>query len=372
MRTEAAIAARGIRKHYGKRVVLDVPELSVPAGTTYALLGSSGAGKSTLLRILGLLERPDAGTVLLDGEEVGPRDRRARMRVAMLFQKPYLFAGTVAANVAYGLRARKVPAPQQARRVAEALERVGLGGLAERDHRALSGGEAQRVALARALVVEPEVLLLDEPLSFIDPLVKERLTREFAALLRSQDVTAVWVTHDQEEAFAVADTVGILHQGRFVASGALDDVMAMPETPWVASFVGMEPPLEGRAVSHEDGITEVDLGGLHVFGLGHVPTGRAAAVAVRPEDVMLFSGGVELPLSSARNRIEAEVADIVPKGAMVRVVLAVPGGGTLASLVSRASVAELGLEPGSRALALFKAAATRVGPVSREEVQPEP
>ncbi len=366
MRDEApSLKAEGIRKSYRGKVVVDVPSLSVPADSTFALLGSSGAGKSTLLRILGLLEVPDAGRVMLDGQALSHRDRTSRMRIAMLFQKPYLFRGTVADNIAYGLRARNAPRIDRARRVSEALELVGLTGFESRDYRALSGGEAQRVALARALVVEPEILLLDEPLSFIDPLVKERLTRDFAALLRAQHVTVVWVTHDQEEAFGVADNVGILRDGRFAANGALDEVMAMPGTAWTASFLGMEPPLRGVAAGSSGGICEVALGDLRLYGLGDLPPGTPARVAVRPEDVMLFDASSPLPASSARNRLEAVVEEIVPKAGMVRVVLAVDGA-RVASLVSRASAAELGLAPGVPVLALFKATATRVAPARDE------
>jgi molybdopterin-binding protein len=334
----------------------------VPAGGTFALLGSSGAGKSTFLRILGLLDRPTAGRVLLDDRPVQPRDRDARMQTAMLFQKPYLFAGTVRDNVEYGLKTRKVGAEDRRRRADAALERVGLGGFGDRDHRALSGGEAQRVALARALVVEPRVLLLDEPLSFIDPLAKERLVREFADILRESGTTTVWVTHDQEEAFAVADNVGIMHAGRFVALGPLDEVMALPSTRWAAGFLGMEPPMRGRVVASSEGIAEVDACGLRLFGPSDLSVGEEALVAVRPEDVTLFSAGEPLPRSSARNHVEGVVAEVTPKGAMVRVVVA-RGDARLASLVSRASAAELGLEPGVGVTAVFKAAATRIGAI---------
>jgi len=359
-RQAPALRAENVRKAYRRRIVLEVPELSVASGSTFALLGSSGAGKSTLLRVLGLLDRPDAGRVLLDGREVSRNDRAARLGIAMLFQKPYLFRGSVADNVAYGLKARRVPAAERARRVADALERVGMAGWRDRDARTLSGGEAQRVALARALVVAPRVLLLDEPLSYMDPLSKERLVREFADILRGEDVTTVYVTHDQEEAYAVADHVGILHEGSFVASGPLDEVMSLPSSPWTAGFLGMEPPIAGRIVATADGVAEVEADGIRLFGVSNLPVGAEVVVAVRPEDVTLFSSAETLPPSSARNRIDGLVTDVRTKGPMVRVVVA-RDGLKVASLVSRAAVADLGLAEGSRVRAVFKAAATRIG-----------
>ncbi|HEY3316815.1 MAG TPA: ABC transporter ATP-binding protein [Coriobacteriia bacterium] len=358
-RAAPILRAEGIRKSYRGRLALEVTELEVEAGTTYALLGSSGAGKSTLLRILGLLERPDAGRVLLDGRELSARDRRSRMRLAMLFQKPYLFRGTVGENVAYGLKARRVNPRERDARVAAVLERVGLPGFAGRDARTLSGGEGQRAALARALVVTPEVLLLDEPLSYMDPLNKERLTREFAEILRGEGVTTVYVTHDQEEAYAVADTVGILHEGRFVASGPLDQVMTAPSSTWTASFLGMEPPVRGRIVGRDDGVAEVEAGEARLYGISDLPVGSQVLVSVRPEDVTLFSDTEEIPHSSARNRVRGLVTDIRPKGAMLRVVVS-RDDTSFASLVSRAAVSELGIAEGTPVVAAFKAAATRI------------
>lgn len=357
------LAAEDLRKTYARRVVLDIPSLAVAEGETLALLGSSGAGKSTLLRILGLLERPDAGRVLLDGHDVRAHDRAALRRMAMVFQKPYLFRGTVGENVGYGLRMRGLPAEERRRRVAAMLGWVGLPGWEGRSAHSLSGGEAQRVALARALVVEPSVLLLDEPLSYIDPLLKNELVREFSDLLREHGVTAVWVTHDQDEALVVADRIAIMHEGRILREGAADEVMGLPADEWAAAFVGMEPPLRGRVFASQEGVVEVELpGGARLFAPGLLQPGAEALLGVRPEDVTLFEAGHELPRSSARNRIDGRVADVTPRGALVRVVVEGGEGLRLASLVSRASAAELALAPGTPVAAVFKTAATRVAP----------
>lgn len=354
-----AVRGEELRRSYRGRVVVDVPEIEVPAGETYALLGTSGAGKSTLLRMLGLLERPDVGRIRYDGRTVTARDPAARREVAAVFQKPYLLRGTVAENVEYGLRLRGVPKRDRAPRVAEALERVGLPGWESRGALTLSGGEAQRVALARALVLRPRLMLLDEPLSYLDPLIKSQLTHEFARILGQASVTAVYVTHDQDEALVVADRVGIMHQGRIVQSGTVEEVMSLPADPWVAAFLGTEPLVEGKVTAVADGIATIVASGTPVYAASDGQPGTRVAFGVRPEDVLLFEPDVELPASSARNRLPAVVATVSPRGSTYYVGLNV-GGFRVGSTVSRAAVRELGLEPGARVLAVFKATAVRV------------
>lgn len=354
-----AVLGEGLGKTYRGRLVVDVPRIEVPAGSTYALLGTSGAGKSTLLRMLGLLERPDRGTVHYDGRRVDARDRHARMEVAAVFQKPYLLRGTVGENVAYGLRLRRVPAAERRTRIADALDRVGLPGWEDRSALTLSGGEAQRVALARALVLEPRLLLLDEPLTYLDPLVKSRLTREFARILGENSVTAIYVTHDRDEALVVADRVGIMHEGRIVQSGSAEEVMAMPSDPWIATFLGTEPLVEGIVRAQAEGVIAIDVSGTPVFAAADFAPGTPIAFGIRPEDVLLFESHAELPASSARNRLEAVVTEVHPRGSTYRLTLDA-GGVRIGSTLSRAAMTELGLAPGAPVLVVFKATAVRV------------
>lgn len=354
-----AVRAEGVRVVYHGHAAVDVPEVVIQPGTTYALLGPSGAGKSTLLRVIGLLERPSSGRVLIDGRESRASDLAARRRIAAVFQKPYLLRGSVADNVGYGLRLRRVPAADRERRVSAALGRVGLSGWEARSALTLSGGEAQRVALARALVLEPRLLLLDEPLSYLDPLLKRRLTLEFAGILAAADVTALYVTHDQDEAAIVADRIGVMRDGRIADEGEPAEVLGLPADAWLAAFVGMEPPLSGRVVASADGLVEVDCSGVSVFVAGEAPLGAAVQAAVRPEDVTLYEAGAELPLGSARNRIEGVIAETRPSGGSVQVVVE-RGAVRFAASVSRASAAEMRLTPGTPVLASFKATAVRL------------
>lgn len=354
-----SVRGEGLRVVRRGRTILDVGGITLASGETYALLGASGAGKSTLLRVLGLLERPTAGRVVFGGRVVDRHDLQARRDIAAVFQKPYLLRGTVAENVGYGLRLRGVGGAESRRRIGEALARVGLSGWEARSALTLSGGEAQRVALARALVLEPRLLLLDEPLSYMDPLLRRELTREFAAILSSEHVTTLYVTHDQDEAVAVADRIGIMRDGRVVAEGDPDAVLGLPGDEWTAAFVGMEPPLRGHVTSEAEGLATIAVGSTVVFATCGLAVGTEVLLAVRPEDVTLWEAGAELPHGSARNRLSCDVAAVRPHGGSVQVVLDCDGARFAAS-VSRASAAELGVAVGSPLVAAFKATAVNV------------
>jgi molybdopterin-binding protein len=353
------LEGEGLTLVYRRRIVLDVPSVRLPEGQTYALLGASGAGKSTLLRVLGLLERPTTGTVYIDGYEAGYHDLETRRMIATVFQKPYLLRGSVGDNVGFGLKLRRTPAKERLRRVARALERVGLGGWEKRSALTLSGGEGQRVALARALVLEPRILLLDEPLSYMDPLLKRSLTQEFAEILAGENVTALYVTHDRDEAAVVADRIGIMREGRLVVEGDPETVLTLPTDEWVASFLGTERPFEGVVETSGDGVMILLCGATRIVAMGDLPPRTPVLVGVPAEDVLLFEHGVELPKTSARNRLDGPVAEITPIGATVRVTVAI-GDMRLASIISRGSAADLALAPGSPVTLLFKATAVRV------------
>ncbi|MBN2846844.1 MAG: ABC transporter ATP-binding protein [Coriobacteriia bacterium] len=344
---------------YHRRTVLDVHHFDLCDGETHVVLGPSGSGKSTLLRILGLLEHPASGRILLDGEEVEAGNKKARMMMAAVFQNPYLFKGTVEENVAYGLALRRVSKTERAERVVRALDRVGLVGIERSSALRLSGGEAQRVALARALVLEPRILLLDEPLSYLDPLIKRRLVADFSEILSAEGVTALYVTHDQDEAMVVADRVSIMHEGRVVRTGGVDEVMSLPTDAWVADFIGMDAALRGTITASEEGIAEIAIGGELVYAATPLPPGIEVLVGIRPEDVMLFEASHGLPASSARNHLHMRVEAIERRGSTDRVSLT-SNGLRLAAAVSRAAVRDLGLETGSTVAALFKATSVRV------------
>jgi ABC-type Fe3+/spermidine/putrescine transport system ATPase subunit len=244
------VRVENVRKTYGKVEALKGVSLNFRSGALTAILGPSGCGKTTLLRSIAGFIEVDAGRIFFESEEVTglPPQRRG---TAMVFQNYALWPHmTIFQNVAYGLRLQKVPAEEIQRRVRKVLELVEIGNLADVESRkpsALSGGQQQRVALARALVVEPKVLLMDEPLSNLDAKVRQRLRVELRRLQRQVGITAIYVTHDQEEALALADTVVLMDQGTIVQTGTPQEIYLRPTTAFAAEFLGVSNQLEGEA-----------------------------------------------------------------------------------------------------------------------------
>ena len=253
---EPMIAVEAVTKRFGAVAAVDRASLTLERGEFVALLGPSGCGKTTLLRLIAGFEAPDEGSIRLGGRTAAgphawiPPERR---QAAMVFQDYALFPHlTVAENIGFGL-----PRARRAARVPEALELVGLGGLERRYPHSLSGGQQQRVALARALAPDPEVVLLDEPWSNIDPLRRSEMRDELAEILRGAAVTVLLVTHDREEAFSVADRIALMHDGRIEQTGTPEEVYYEPSSRWSAEFVGASNVLAGRVV---DGRVETPFG----------------------------------------------------------------------------------------------------------------
>jgi tungstate transport system ATP-binding protein len=217
----------GVTVRYGPQVVLDLPELTVRAGEVLAIMGPNGAGKSTLLHVAALLVRPQIGTVWIGGERSTRRtDRALRQRTAMVLQEPLLFDVSVLANAASGLRFRGVAKREAERRATAWLEQFGIGHLASKNARTLSGGEAQRTSLARAFAVEPDLILLDEPFAALDPATRESLVPELAARLHDTQTAALIVTHDVTDAIALADRLLVLVNGCIARCDRTDSVLA--------------------------------------------------------------------------------------------------------------------------------------------------
>ncbi|MEV6057757.1 ABC transporter ATP-binding protein [Streptomyces sp. NPDC052107] len=262
-------------KRYGPHTVLDDVSLTVEAGEFHVLLGPSGSGKSTLLRVIAGIERVDEGQVLLGDQVLA--DRRVcvppeRRGLGMVFQDYALWPHmTVADNVGYALRRQRVERAEVTSRVDALLERVGLAGYGWRHPGELSGGEQQRVALARALAGHPSLLLFDEPLSNLDADLKERLRVEIATLARETRATAIYITHDQSEAFALADRISVLREGRVVQQGTPEAIYSRPASPFVARFTGLSGELSATVEEvAEDGTVHVRV--LDRTLVAHAPT----------------------------------------------------------------------------------------------------
>ncbi|TME21800.1 MAG: ABC transporter ATP-binding protein [Chloroflexi bacterium] len=283
-RSGVEVRLENLVRRYGTVTALDGLSLTIAPGELVALLGPSGCGKTTALRLLAGLEEADGGRVVIAGKDVTglPTSRR---NVGMVFQAYSLFPHMVAwENVAFGLQMRKVGAAERKKRALEALELVGLGRVANRYANQMSGGQQQRVALARALAIRPQVLLLDEPLSALDAKVRARLRDEIRRIQLEVGITTLFVTHDQEEALAIADRVGVMQSGRLEQLGPPTLVYTRPATPFVAEFVGLTNRLAGT----------VKGGAVEVRGVRlplvqpDIADGPATAL-VRPEAVSLAS-----------------------------------------------------------------------------------
>jgi len=285
--TGATVELQGVVKDFGGHRALNAIDLSIRPGEFVALLGPSGCGKTTALRALSGLESVDGGSILIDGEDVAsvPTNKRD---IGMVFQSYSLFPHmTVIENVEFGLRMRRVNAGERRGRAAEALDMVGLDKHSSRYAHQLSGGQQQRVALARALVTRPRVLLLDEPLSALDAKVRVQLRDQIRRIQTDLGITTVFVTHDQEEALAVADRVAVMREGVIEQIGTPEELYATPATAFVADFVGLSNRLPGEVVA----------GSIQVYGstlelLGEVLDDGPAIALVRPEDVTIESTGI--------------------------------------------------------------------------------
>jgi iron(III) transport system ATP-binding protein len=310
----SAISCKQLAKAFGAARAVDGLDLEIDAGTTTALLGPSGCGKTTTLRLIAGFERPDSGEIHAGGRVmaapgvfVPPEDRR----IGLVFQDYALFPHlNVAGNVAYALGRRPDPG-----RVAEVLELVGLAEVASRGVHELSGGQQQRVALARALAPAPDVVLLDEPFSNLDASLRDRLRAEVGAILRESGVTAVFVTHDQEEALSVADQVAVMRAGRVEQVGTPEEVYSRPRNRWVATFIGDIEVLDGVA---RDNRAECEL--------GSVPAGDLEGdvdILVRPESLVVgvTGGGRSVPAEVVSRRFYGhdQMLELrLPSGRIVR------------------------------------------------------
>lgn len=301
------IEVHNVSKSFEGTPVLRDIGFGVENGIILCLLGPSGCGKTTLLRIIAGLETPDAGRVLCEGQDLRgvPIHRR---RFGLMFQDYALFPHKdVFGNIAFGLRMQGLPLAQVQARVAEMLELVGLAGFETRDVNELSGGERQRVALARSLAPNPRLLMLDEPLGSLDRALRERLMNELRAILKSVGVTAIYVTHDQQEAFAIADRVIVMEEGRKVQEDIPEGIYRHPVTPFVARFLGMTNLLPGTVIaSGAELVVETSLGRLHVDaqGLLSPEISSQVTVLVRPEAAEQVS---ETSSAEAVNLVEGEV-----------------------------------------------------------------
>ena len=333
-----------VTKHFERVVAIQALHLEIPRGSFFSLLGPSGCGKTTTLRMIAGFERPTQGDVYIRGErvtDIAPY----RRNFGMVFQSYALFPHmSVAQNVAFGLKMRNLSRDARERRVREALALVKLGSFEDRYPRQLSGGQQQRVALARALVIEPTVLLLDESLSALDKQLREEMQVELRELQRKLGITAVFVTHDQEEALTMSDRVAVMRAGVVEQTGTPNEIYERPDTEFVAGFLGSSNFIDGVVVDtlrDAPGVgARVDIGGTQVRVDGcAVTAGRTVKLALRPEKIDIVAAEVV----GNRESVVATVREIIYRGAATHVYLE-RGGTRWLAFVRDASGLEAGRE----------------------------
>lgn len=340
------VEVRNVTKRFGSVAAVDDVSLTVRAGEFLTLLGPSGCGKTTLLRLIAGFEMPDAGSILLAGEDVSmlPPYRR---NVNQVFQSYALFPHlTVRENVAFGLRMQRLPSVQIAGRVAEALSLVSLQGYEDRKVNQLSGGQRQRVALARALAPQPAVLLLDEPLSALDAQLRHAMQLELKRLQRQLSTTFIFVTHDQEEALTMSDRIALVHRGKIEQLGEVHEIYHRPATAFAAEFIGQANLLPAERVGRDGPDVQVRVSGGLVLQIPESswPEGAGRAlVSIRPEKVHVSKA----PLTGD-NTFEARVDEEVFKGATDRLVVTATMGTKLTAVAANESALREAIHEGDR------------------------
>lgn len=326
-------------KTFGEVVAVDDIDLEVADGEFFSLLGPSGCGKTTTLRLIAGFERPDSGAIVIDGVDQAsvPPHRRP---VNTVFQSYALFPHlTVEQNVGFGLRYHHVDKTEARHKISSALELVQLGGMEKRKPTQLSGGQQQRVALARSLVLNPSVLLLDEPLGALDAKLRKSLQLELKTLQREVGITFIYVTHDQEEALTMSDRIAVMSNGRVEQLGTPAEVYEAPSSSYIAEFLGVSNLMEAEVLSVGSDGTRIRLGGHSLTASVVFEHTGAAMVAIRPERIQILNGDA----TEGGNVVSATIDRLVYAGPVINVLarvdglpeiqVSVPNQGSIARLV---------------------------------------
>jgi len=361
MVTESApiLEARNLEVERGGTLILNIPSLSIQQGEILSLIGPNGAGKTTLLQTLCYLLKPFRGEISFKGERINANHSAFayRRKLAMVFQEPLLFDTTVFENVASGLRIRGIPKEDIPRIVMQQLDRLGIGHLSHRSARKISGGEAHRTSLARAFALQPEILLLDEPFSSLDPPTRESLIEDLEGILRQTQTTTLFATHDRQEALRLSDRIAVMNNGKILQIGSSEEVMNHPVDEFVASFVGVETILTGDVIRKSGGTFIASVSKHEIEAVGEAQVGEEVVLGIRPEHVTLAAHSSR-EITSARNLFPAKIEKIVSLGLYQKVQL--DCGFPLVAYVTHHSMESLSLGEGKVVMASFKATAIHV------------
>lgn len=345
------IELSGISHSAGAFSLRDI-SFDVGKGETVVILGPTGAGKTLLLELVAGFRFPDSGRIRIEETDVThlPPEKR---NVGMVYQDYLLFPHLdVFENIAYGLRSKGLKAIEIEHKVKDIADKLGVSHLIRRKTKRLSGGEQQRVALARALVIEPRLLLLDEPFSAVDPGTKENLMRELSKTLNAWDIPVIYVTHDQVEASEMADRIAVMNEGRIVQIDAPEKVFSAPKSEFVAGFTGARNIYRGKA-RRVDGATEVEISGVRIFS--SIEMEGDVHVTIRPEDIIVSKKPME---SSARNSLQGRIVSVSEKGPIIHVTADI--GVEMTAAITKESFRQLQLTLGDEIYFTFKAPSVNI------------
>jgi len=354
----------GLEKKYNSGFYLKVDHLVTEENRILVLIGPNGSGKSTLIRIINLLESPDSGSIYFNDKLItgnGVDKIMLRKEMSTVFQEPLLFNMSVYNNILMGLefRGKKISGSKEI--FDYLIDKLKIKNLLKRNPRSLSGGEQQRVALARALILEPKLLLLDEPLANIDQLSREELRNDLFDILRATGRSTIYVTHDRNEAMIIADFLAVINEGRIEQFGLKDEVFRKPASEFIAKFVGVETLVEGIVTECKDNVCRIKIDGSKndIFAVSASSgQGTKVTVAIRPEDVILYNIEMNPGASSAMNSFMGEITEIQDLGIFKKVEM--DCGFKLISFVTQNSIERLGLEPGKKVLSSIKASSVHI------------
>lgn len=355
----AVVELVGLTKTYNREPAVSQVNLKIASGEFFSLLGPSGCGKTTTLRMVAGFVAPDEGRILIDGDDIVDRPPEKR-DLGIVFQNYAIFPHmSVADNIAFGLRMRKVDKPTIERRVREALKQVGLVGYERRFQRELSGGEQQRIALARVLVTQPRILLLDEPLSALDKNLREEMKYWIKGLQKSLGITTIYVTHDQSEALTMSDRIGVMNKARVVQVGAPTEIYERPADLFVTTFIGQSNLLDATVKQSTADSVDLTLGdgsSLVAPPRKELKAGQKVKLVIRPENVLLDGGD-----DGGLVRLPAIVDAKVFQGALIRYQLMAAGQPIFAEVQNQAQRAQYDI--GSRITVSWRPASTEALPV---------
>jgi molybdopterin-binding protein len=342
-------------KEYEGKNILENINLRLKRGTTLGVIGPTGCGKTTLLRIIDLIEKPSSGKIYFDGKDVSKSNKEElnyRRKIGMVFQKPVVFKGTVLENIQYGLNIRGHDAEPTQYKIKELLESLGLEGYENRKASTLSGGETQRIALARALIIEPEILMLDEPTANLDPLSTEKIEEMIEDIQGKNETTIIMATHNLVQGQRLCDEIAIINH-RIYQIGKPEDIFRRPKNSFVADFVGMKNVINGKAKKFTDNLTLINIGEINVYASKSIEGN--VYMSIRPEDITISKLKVD---TSALNNLKGVIKEIVDDGTLIK--LKIDVGELFTVYLTRKSFFDLEISIGNNVWLQFKASAVNV------------